>query len=95
MLGNMAAALSGGGLRSLYGGYTAFMLKGIPYDVAELFTYSQLAAMQKRMPAARCLPHYWSSIVIGQAATVNPPLNLEGNYEGSCLGVYSATYGRM
>ena len=39
LLANMGAALSGGGLRSVYAGYLSFMLSNVPYDVAELCTY--------------------------------------------------------
>lgn len=42
MLGSMMHAASTGGLGSLYATYGAFMLKSVPYDVAELATYSQL-----------------------------------------------------
>ena len=43
MLGNTAAAARGGGMGCLYHGYLAFLAKSLPYDVAELFTYSQLS----------------------------------------------------
>ena len=39
LLANMGAALSGGGLRSVYAGYLSFLLGNVPYDVAELCTY--------------------------------------------------------
>jgi hypothetical protein len=38
----MKTACRGGGLSSLYWGYTGFIIKAIPYDVSELFTYSML-----------------------------------------------------
>ncbi|KAK9809175.1 hypothetical protein WJX72_010841 [[Myrmecia] bisecta] len=47
MLGNMRSALSAGGVSSLYWNYSPFLLKAIPYDVAELFTYSQISEMQR------------------------------------------------
>ena len=45
MMANMAAAAQLGGLGCLYHGYLAFLAKSLPYDVAELFTYSQLSAL--------------------------------------------------
>lgn len=42
MLSVMLREASTRGLGSLYATYGAFMLKSVPYDVAELATYSQL-----------------------------------------------------
>jgi hypothetical protein len=42
MLRSMAREASARGFGALYATYGAFMLKSIPYDVAELATYSQL-----------------------------------------------------
>jgi len=39
LLSNLGAALSSGGLRSVYANYLPFMISNIPYDVAELCTY--------------------------------------------------------
>lgn len=44
MLHNMTSTLRMSGLGALYTGYLAFLMKSLPYDVAELFTYSQLSA---------------------------------------------------
>lgn len=33
----------------LYRGYTAFILKGVPYDVAELSTYSQMTDIRAKL----------------------------------------------
>lgn len=42
MLHTMAREASTRGLGALYATYGAFMLKSIPFDVAELATYSQM-----------------------------------------------------
>ncbi len=49
----MGSALRNGGLGAWYSGHTAFIMNGLPYDVAELVTYSQLKAVKgplKHMP---------------------------------------------
>ena len=46
MLNNMSAALRMNGVGALYSGYLAFILKSLPYDVAELVTYSELSRVQ-------------------------------------------------
>ncbi len=46
MLTNMSAALRTNGIGALYSGYLAFILKSLPYDVAELVTYSELSRLQ-------------------------------------------------
>ncbi|KAK9915977.1 hypothetical protein WJX75_006833 [Coccomyxa subellipsoidea] len=46
MLNNMSAALRTNGIGALYSGYLAFILKSLPYDVAELVTYSELSRVQ-------------------------------------------------
>jgi hypothetical protein len=54
MLHNMSAVLRSNGLGAFYTGYFAFLLKGLPYDVAELFSYSQLSTAPgplQRIPA--------------------------------------------
>ena len=43
---SMGAALRNGGLGALYSGHTAFIMQGLPYDVSELVTYSQLRAVK-------------------------------------------------
>lgn len=48
LLAGMAAAVGGGGLGQLYAGYVPFLVRTLPYDVAELATYSQLTARQPR-----------------------------------------------
>jgi len=51
---SMGSALRNGGIGALYSGHTAFLMQGLPYDVAELVTYSQLRAIKgplKDMPA--------------------------------------------
>lgn len=67
MLSNMASALGGEGLASLYWGYAPFLLKGIPYDVAELFSYSQLTKGQERIPLLSSLPVAFRDCFIGEA----------------------------
>ena len=47
LLSNMRAALSSGGLRSVYAGYLSFMVGNIPYDVAELCTYRRAARVAR------------------------------------------------
>lgn len=51
LLAGMAAAVGGGGLGQLYAGYVPFLVRTLPYDVAELATYSQLTALQPRARA--------------------------------------------
>ena len=66
MLRNMANELQRGGLGALYWGYAPFVLKALPYDVAELFTYSQLTQLTAglpRMPAN--LPPAAGDLLIG------------------------------
>ena len=51
---SMGSALRNGGLGALYSGHTAFIMQGLPYDVSELVTYSQLRAVKgplNHMPA--------------------------------------------
>ncbi len=43
----LLAALSTGGAGSIFGGYTAFMIKSVPEDMAELLTYSRLSAARE------------------------------------------------
>jgi hypothetical protein len=52
MLSTMLRAASTGGLGSLYATYAAFMLKSVPYDVAELATYSQMCDWREAAAAA-------------------------------------------
>lgn len=66
MLNNMASAVGGEGLTSLYWGYAPFLLKGLPYDVAELFSYSQLTQNQNRVPVLSALPAACRDCIIGQ-----------------------------
>ena len=54
LLSNMGAALSGGGLRSVYAGYLSFMISNIPYDVAELCTYRCVRQSPRPGPRAQC-----------------------------------------
>lgn len=61
----MATAFGGEGLASLYWGYAPFLLKGIPYDVAELFSYSQLTQHQERVPILSALPLACRDCIIG------------------------------
>ena len=51
LLAGMAAAVGGGGLGQLYAGYVPFLVRTLPYDVAELATYSQLTALRPRARA--------------------------------------------
>ncbi len=66
MLNNMASAVGGEGLTSLYWGYAPFLLKGLPYDVAELFSYSQLTHNQERVPILSALPSACRDCIIGK-----------------------------
>ncbi|KAI3431773.1 hypothetical protein D9Q98_010529 [Chlorella vulgaris] len=80
MLGSMMREFSSHGLASLYTTYGAFMLKSIPYDVAELATYSQMcdwrAAAAARAAAAdasgrqRPAASTWRESVGGMLAAV-------------------------
>lgn len=66
MLSNMATAVGGEGLTSLYWGYAPFLLKGLPYDVAELISYSQLTQYQERVPMLSALPVACRDCIIGE-----------------------------
>jgi hypothetical protein len=76
----MMREFSSHGLASLYTTYGAFMLKSIPYDVAELATYSQMcdwrAAAAARAAAAdasgrqRPAASTWRESVGGMLAAV-------------------------
>jgi hypothetical protein len=70
MMANMAAAARGGGLGCLYHGYLAFLAKSLPYDVAELFTYSQLGALGG--PAA-ALPAGCRDMLFGKWSALTCP----------------------
>ncbi|KAK9821778.1 hypothetical protein WJX81_000955 [Elliptochloris bilobata] len=48
LLAGMAAAVGGGGIGQLYAGFVPFLVRSVPYDVAELATYSHLASLQRR-----------------------------------------------
>ena len=73
MLSNMATAFGVGGLGSLYWGYAPFLLKAIPYDVAELFSHSQLTKHQHCIPLISSLPTTFRDCFTGQppAAVAN------------------------
>lgn len=51
MLRTMAREASTRGLGALYATYGAFMLKSIPFDVAELATYSQMTDLREAAAA--------------------------------------------
>lgn len=59
----MGSALRNGGLGALYSGHTAFLMQGLPYDVAELVTYSQLRAVKGPL---RRMPTEVSDMLIGE-----------------------------
>ena len=66
MLDNMATAVGGEGLTSLYWNFAPFLIKGLPYDVAELFSYSQLTQHQESVPVLSALPLACRDCIIGQ-----------------------------
>lgn len=72
ILSDMLSALSHGGLGALYWSYGAFLLKSIPYDVAELFTFSQLSEWKARnIKNGTCWAHERASeVAFGAAAGV-------------------------
>ena len=70
MMANMAAAAQVGGLGCLYHGYLAFLAKSLPYDVAELFTYSQLSALGGPLQA---LPAGCRDVLFGALPTLARP----------------------
>lgn len=51
MLRNMACSLTSGGPAAMYCCFVPFCLKSIPFDGAELLTYSQLRDMRADMEA--------------------------------------------
>ncbi len=53
-----------GGWGQLYAGYLPFLVRTVPYDVAELTTYSQLAA---RRPSAPGVPGPLADMAMGAA----------------------------
>lgn len=64
-----AAALAADGVRGLYRGLPAFVLKSLPYDVAELVTYSALRPAARRADAAPSwLPPGAASAAVGALA---------------------------
>ncbi len=65
MLHNMADAARMGGFGCLYHGYLAFLAKSLPYDVAELFTYSQLSAWEGRCNPLHALPNGCRDMLAG------------------------------
>ena len=62
---NMTSAYGLEGLTSLYWNFFPFLLKGIPYDVAELFSYSQLTEKQMTLPALKHCPEAFRDCTIG------------------------------
>ena len=76
MLSNMAVSFSGEGISSLYWGYAPFLLKGIPYDVAELFSYSQLSIKQEQIPILSSLPLACRDCVIGAPSSLDLAFNV-------------------
>ena len=68
MLSNMTSAYGVEGLTSLYWNFLPFLLKGIPYDVAELFSYSQLTEHQLQIPAFKHCPEAFRDGAIGTPA---------------------------
>ena len=66
MLRNMTSAYGLEGLTSLYWNFFPFLLKGIPYDVAELFSYSQLTEKQMTLPALKHCPEAFRDCAIGK-----------------------------
>ena len=65
MLSNMTSAFGMEGMSSLYWNFLPFLLKGIPYDVAELFSYSQLTEHQMQIPALKHCPAAFRDCAIG------------------------------
>lgn len=63
MLHNMSTALRVNGMGALYSGYLAFLMKSLPYDVAELVTYSELSRLQGPLQK---LPSECRDILTGQ-----------------------------
>ncbi len=66
LLAGMAAAVGGGGVGQLYAGYLPFLVRSVPYDVAELVTHSQLSALQRR---AWALPGPVADMAVGAPPT--------------------------
>ncbi len=54
-----------GGWGQLYAGYLPFLVRTVPYDVAELTTYSQLAALR---PSALGVPGPVADMAMGAPA---------------------------
>jgi hypothetical protein len=65
LLETMKTACRGGGLSSLYWGYTGFIIKAIPYDVSELFTYSMLNDARSSHPLLQTLSPELTHMSIG------------------------------
>lgn len=63
VLHSMGSALRNGGLGALYSGHLAFIMHGLPYDVAELVTYSQLRAVKGPL---RHMPTEVRDMLIGE-----------------------------
>lgn len=70
MVSNMTSAYRGEGIISLYWNFLPFLLKGIPYDVAELFSYSQLTEHQLSLPALKHCPEAFRDCAIGKALVI-------------------------
>ena len=68
MLAHMQHAVRGsGGIAALYWGYAPFLFKALPYDVAELFTYSQLSDRRMQLPFLRHMPNHYVDMFVGEA----------------------------
>ena len=63
ILHSMGAAVRSNGLGALYSGHTAFLMQGLPYDVTELVTYSQLRAAKGPL---RQMPTEMRDMLIGE-----------------------------
>ena len=63
ILHSMGAAVRSNGLGALYSGHMAFLMQGLPYDVTELVTYSQLRAAKGPL---RQMPTEMRDMLIGE-----------------------------
>ena len=89
MLHNMADAARLGGLGCLYHGYLAFLAKSLPYDVAELFTYSQLSALEGG-GALHAMPAGCRDMLIGAATFCHCHTALHSARWVACASFFAA-----
>lgn len=81
---SMGSALRNGGFGALYSGHMAFLMQGLPYDVTELVTYSQLRTVKGPL---RCMPRELRDMLIGDQSPYSYHCSSTGSFTCCSLHV--------